>query len=169
MPGVHLKEIESNLLAIDDLGNLILSTKGRLVGQIAAGNIPQFGGKGIPTSFTITPAQGGSSNICDVTYQAVDIAGNAVSGIFVFDAWLSDASSGAGLTATTASGGIDVKASSGAVMGVTTTAKAVRAQTKSDGTFILSITDTAKTLFYPCASLLGRTTVGAKLVAGNYK
>jgi hypothetical protein len=47
---------------------------------------------------------------------------------------------------------------------------APRADRRGTGSYILSITDTAKTGFYPCAVVapVGRAIVGTQLVAGNY-
>lgn len=118
--------------------------------------------------FSMTAAAG-TTNVCNVTVTAQDYDGNALAQIVVFDLWLSDAASGAGLTATTASGGI-AAGSKGAVLGVLTTAKALRVQTDATGTFILSITDTAKTAFNVCASGPNSSgaVVGATLATGNY-
>ena len=165
---VPLKEIESNLLYIDGLGNLNLNTKGKLAEQVVAGNIPVYGGKGIPTGVTITAAAGGTQYYCDVTFQVVDMASNAVAGFFVFDVWLSDAATGAGLTATTPSGGIAAETSGGAIFGVNTTSKCVLAQTNSSGAFVLRIVDSAKTAFYPAAALNVVPIIGAQLTTANY-
>ncbi len=166
--GKKLIEIHSPLLALDDLGNLNLDTVGKLMGQVASGNIPQFGGKGIPTGVTITNAAGGTQYYCDVTFQVTDLAGVAVAGIFEIDVWLSDAATGAGLTATTASGGITAETSDGAILGVMTASKAVTAQTNASGIFVLRIVDSAKTAFYPCACVSVQTIVGAQLTTASY-
>lgn len=166
--GKKLIEIHNPLLAIDGLGNLNLDTFGKLMEQVATGNIPQFGGKGIPTGVTITNAAGGTQYYCDVTFQIVDLASSAVAGIFNFDVWLSDAATGAGLTATTASGGITAETSDGAIRGVQTASKALSVQTNASGIFVLRIVDSAKTAFYPCATLNVTTTVGAQLTTASY-
>ena len=167
--GKTLVEIHRPLCGIDGLGNFNLNTVGKLNEQVQAGNIPIFGGKGIPTNVTITNAQGATSNICNVTFQVTDTSGNAVAGFFSLDVWLSDAATGGGLTATTASGGIAAAASGGAVFGVETTSKAVFVQTNSSGAFVLAITDTAKTGFYPVACINVVPTVGAQLTSASYK
>ncbi len=166
--GKKLIEIHNPLLAIDGLGNLNLDTQGKLVEQIATGNIPQFGGKGIPTGIVISAAAGGTQYYCDVTFQVSDLAGVAVAGVFIIDVWLSDAATGAGLTGTTASGGITVEASGGAIFEVLSAAKALTVQTNTSGAFILRIVDSAKTGFYPCARILAPSVVGAQLVSANY-
>ena len=164
----QIKEVESNLLFIDDQGNLHLSTIGKLVGQFTAGNIPIYGGKGIPTNVTITNAAGGTQYYCDVTFQVADLHGNAVAGVFNLDVWLSDAATGAGLTATTASGGIAAETAGGAIFGTMTASKAVFVQTNASGAFVLRIVDSAKTGFYPCASLNTTPTIGAQLTTASY-
>lgn len=124
---------------------------------------------GAPASISFTPAAG-ASNVCEVTLQVNDAAAAALSGVFNFDLWLSDASSGAGLTGTTASGAVAAKAASGIDLATYTAKKALRVQTKADGTYILSITDSSKTGFYVCAQLptTGAAQVSAQLETGNY-
>jgi hypothetical protein len=166
--GKKLIEVHSPYLGLDGTGNLLLDTAGKLAEQIAAGNIPQFGGKGIPTGVTITNAAGGTQYYCDVTFQIVDLAANAVAGLFEIDVWLSDAATGAGLTATTASGGITAETSDGTILGVMTAAKALTVQTNASGIFVLRIVDSAKTAFYPCACLSVQSVVGAQLTTASY-
>lgn len=125
--------------------------------------------EGVPFSFTMTPAAAGA-NVTEVTLQAVDYFGKAIAKVVNFDLWLSDAATGAGLTATTASGAVAAKASSGTDFATLTAKKALRVQTKADGSYILSITDTAKTAFKVCAQVpdSGVTIVGVTLATGNY-
>lgn len=120
-------------------------------------------------SFSMVPAAGGS-NVCEVTITAKDADGAVLAGVHNFDLWLSDAASGAGLTATTASGAVDAKAASGVNLLVMSAKKALRVQTLATGIFILSITDTAKTAFKVCAQApgSGKTIVGATLITANY-
>lgn len=120
-------------------------------------------------SVTLTPAAG-AANVCEVTLQAKDAAGVAMTRAVMLLVWLSDAATGVGLTATTASGAVTAKASSGTDFGALTTKKALVAQTKTDGTFILSITDTGKTGFYVCARPWhgGAPFVSSQLTSGNY-
>jgi len=123
----------------------------------------------LPASFTFTPAAGGA-NVCEVTIQAKDAAGVAMTRACLFLVYLSDASTGIGITGTTASGAVTAKASSGTDFGALTAKKVLLAQSKTDGTFILSITDTEKTGFYVCAVPLrgGAPSVSAVLVSDNY-
>jgi hypothetical protein len=110
----------------------------------------------------------GSANVSSVTFQFKDGDGNNLTAPTVVDLWLSDASTGLGLTATTASGGV-VAGASGVVIGILTAAKAFRAVTDATGKAILTITDTSKTTFYPVASVPGGSvTVGAQLTSGSY-
>ena len=77
-------------------------------------------------------------------------------------------STGAGLTATTASGTVQAGAS-GTDLGTLTAKKALACRTTAAGLYILAITDTAKTGFYPVVTIPGRKLiVGAQLVTGNY-
>ena len=100
--------------------------------------------------FTFTPAAGGA-NVSEVTVQALDIDGVAIARPTLLNIWLSDAATGLGLTAVTTSGTVTAKTASGAVFGTLTAKKALTVQTLADGTFILKITDTAKTEFYVAA------------------
>lgn len=122
---------------------------------------------GLPGSVTITPAAG-AANISLLTFQVKDAAGVNFTKPVLLDIWLSDATTGAGLTGTTASGAVAVGAN-GADFVDYVAKKAKRVQTDATGKYILSITDTAKTLFYPCAQLSGQNVfVGSRLIVGNY-
>jgi hypothetical protein len=122
-----------------------------------------------PSDFTFAIAAGGA-NVSEVTITIVDETGATVPGVHHFDLWLSDAATGAGLTATTASGAVTAKASSGADLGALTAKKMLRAQTKTTGVFVLSITDTVKTGFFVCARLseLTGVKVAPQLVTASY-
>ncbi|WP_064033458.1 DUF2190 family protein [Methylosinus sp. R-45379] len=124
-------------------------------------------GVGEPVGVSMAAAAGGA-NVTEVTITAKDAAGNTVAAPYNFDLWLSDDAAGAGLTATTASGAVGAKTSSGADLAAYTAKKALRVQTLATGVYILSITDTAKTAFKVCAQIGGRTIVGMTLAAGNY-
>jgi hypothetical protein len=123
----------------------------------------------LPTTVTFAAAAG-AANVCEVTITLKDGLGATVASPVPFLLWLSDAASGAGLTATTASGAVTAKGSAGADFGAITTKKAFWAQPLATGVFILSITDTSKTGFYVCAKVpfLERVVVSAQLVTGNY-
>jgi hypothetical protein len=168
--GKRFIQIHGSWLAIDNQGNLLLDTVGRVPGQQVNGGTPHFGGHSIPSEVGISNGIGASSNICNVTFQVQDLSGNAVAGVFNLDILLSDAATGVGLTATTPSGGIAAVATDGTVIGVLTSSKAVRVQTNAAGVFVLAITDTAKTGFYPVANsnVSGATFVGAQLTTASY-
>lgn len=132
-------------------------------------NLYDAAGVAVPQIVTFAAAAG-SANVCEVTITVKDGAGTAIAGVFNLDIWLSDAATGAGLTATTASGAVAAKASSGTDLVVLTAKKATRCQTLATGVYILSITDTGKTAFYVCAQVpgTGKTMVGTQLATGNY-
>ena len=122
-----------------------------------------------PYSASFTAAAG-STNVALVTVQLLDYEGRAVAGVYNMDLWLSDdATAGAGLTATTASGTV-VASTAGADLGDLTAKKMKRVQTDTTGKYILAITDTAKTGFVPCIACPtdGATIVGGALVTGSY-
>ena len=84
--------------------------------------------------------------------------------------WLSDSASGVGLTATTASGAVGDKTAgtTGQVFGTLTTKKAFLVQNLADGTYQLSITDSAKTAFKVCAEIDSVVYVVKTLATGDY-
>lgn len=121
-----------------------------------------------PATVTIAAAAAGT-NVCEVTYTVKDINGTAMTVPTLLTVYLSDSSAGTGLTATSASGTVTAKAASGEVFGTLTSKKALTVQTLANGTFVLEITDTAKTTFYPCCYIAGKApTVGTILATGNY-
>jgi hypothetical protein len=132
-------------------------------------NLRDGAGVAVPANITFTPAAG-TTNVCEVTVTVRDARGNAIAGVFNFDLWLSDAATGAGLTATSASGAVAAKSSSGTDLSVFSPKKAIRVQTLATGVYVLSITDTAKTGFRVCAQVPGldKTVVSAALVTANY-
>lgn len=166
--GVSLKEIESNLLYIDAEGNLFLNTLGKLNGQIQAGTQPAFLVFGSPSTIAISNAAGASANIANVTFQVQGPLGANIAGVFLLDIYLSDAATGVGLTATTASAGIAAAASGGVIISTLVAAKFIKVQTNASGAFVLAITDSAKTGFYPVASRGSSIIVGAQLTTSSY-
>ncbi len=136
--------------------------------EMAAGGVDRLLGVNMPAQVSVTPAAG-SSNVSELTFQVKDAAGNAIARVFNLLIWLSDAATGAGLTGTSASGAVQAKAASGVDLATHSAKKCLLVQTLATGAYTLSITDTAKTGFYPCAQLGDLPVqVGAQLVAGNY-
>lgn len=105
--------------------------------------------KGMPDQVAITPAVG-ATNVTLVTLQIKDNEGNNFNQVLPMLVWLSDVSNGNGLTATTASGTVGA-GTKGTTLGSLTASKALKVLTSTDGSYILSITDTGKTNFYVCA------------------
>jgi hypothetical protein len=130
------------------------------------GNENPVSGVAKAASATFSPASS-TSNVCLVTIQVLDGSGNAITGPVNLDIWLSDAATGLGLTATSASGTV-VAGASGTDLGDYTAKKAKRVQTTAAGLYILQITDTGKTGFYVCTEVGGKIQVSAQLVTGNY-
>lgn len=123
----------------------------------------------VPRSVVFSPASA-AANVSEITCSVADHDGVAIPGVFTFDLWLSDDATGAGLTGTTASGTVTNKAASGIVIATNTAKKALRVQTLADGTFVLEITDTAKTAFFVCADLpsMGSTQVSTALATADF-
>ena len=168
--GAILASIEGRALGLDAAGNLVLNSAMTAAAKPSRGGIPGKIGLNIPFNCAISNAKGASSNLSNVTFQVQDCYGNAIAGVFEIDIYLSDAATGVGLTATTASGGIAALAASGTVLGVMTASKAVTVITNAAGLFTLVITDTAKTGFYPVACFLTGmpAQVGAQLTTASY-
>lgn len=147
-------------------GRAYLSQAGEL--HLNGANLYDQAEAPFPQQATFTPAAS-TSNVCNVTIQLQDGAGNSVAVVTKLDIWLSDAATGIGLTGTTASGGV-AAGSSGTILGALTTSKALSAITDAAGKFILAITDTSKTGFYVACTIPGtnKVAVSAALVTGNY-
>lgn len=141
-----------------------VSLHGRRFGLDSNGNLI---GAGRASSVKTTAAAGGS-NVAEVTFQVVDHEDNPVAGVRHIDIYLSDSSAGVGLAATSASGAVAAKAASGVDLQIYSAKKAFRVQTLANGSYVLSITDTGKTAFYPVANIGGAAIVGTQLVTGNY-
>lgn len=160
----HLRAALGNAAAASEVQTALEVVDGVLATATEITNLTD----NIPYSATITPAAGGS-NVSEVTIQINNAAGVAVAYPVVLDVLLSDAATGAGLTATTASGAVAAKSASGTDLSTLVSKKALKVQTKADGTYILSITDTAKTGFYVVAHIPGLPpVVSSALVSGNY-
>ena len=123
----------------------------------------------IPETITFTPAAGGS-NVSEVTVAFKDGHGNAIAYPILFDLWLSDAATGLAVTGTSASGTVTAKSASGSVFDTLVAKKALKVQSLANGTFVLEITDTAKTAFYVCAQnpATGQVFVSTVLATANY-
>ncbi|MDD2756888.1 MAG: hypothetical protein PHS80_15350, partial [Methanothrix sp.] len=123
----------------------------------------------IVASFTFAYAAGGAY-VSEVTITCKDAAGATVDAARPFMVWLSDAATGVGLTGTSASGTVQAKSASGADFAVLAAKKCLLVQPLATGIYILEITDSSKTAFYPCAATLdGRAfSVGAQMASGDY-
>lgn len=144
-------------------------TRNRILKKLGLKPIQRTFIDGLPYTVSISAAAAGS-NVCEVTFTVKDADGNTIAAVHQLDVYLSDASTGAGLTATTASGTVTAKSASGTVVDTQTSKKALRVQTLATGVFILEITDTSKTTFYPVVinPTSGKAIVGAQLTAANY-
>jgi hypothetical protein len=109
------------------------------------------------------------TNATLVTLTARNANGKGV-GPTVLDIWLSDSATGVGLTATTASGAVAGKTNgtTGTDLVVHVAKKGLCIQTLGNGTYQLSITDTAKTAFKVCYQLDGVSAVVTTLATASY-
>jgi hypothetical protein len=110
-------------------------------------------------------AVSGGANVTLISLSIARIDGR--SGVHTCDLWLSDAASGAGLTAVTASGAVAAGAS-GLILQTITASKVFKILTTATGLFILSITDSAKTPFVVCVEIEGRAYPVITLTTANY-
>lgn len=133
------------------------------------GNAPFYEDENIATLVSFGIAAGGA-NVSEITITLLDGAGNTVVAPQPILVWLSDAATGAGLTATSASGTVTAKSASGEDMGALTAKKALIAQPLATGIFILEITDTAKTGFFVAVQIpgTGQVVVSRILATGDY-
>lgn len=118
----------------------------RSIDRISVGN------KELPSDIAFTIAAGGA-NVSEITLAVTDISGNTITGVHNLTVTLSDAATGVGLTATSASGTVQAKTALGTDLAALSAKKALAVQTLADGTYVLEITDTAKTTFYVAATV----------------
>lgn len=120
-------------------------------------------------SVTFTPTAG-ATNVTTVDIQLKDAEGADLAQILNTEIWLTDSATGEGLTATTASGAVAAAASGGTVLTALTAKKHLSVLTKSDGSFNLSITDSAKTAFRIAVKnpLTGEIYVSSALATADY-
>jgi hypothetical protein len=144
--------------------SILTSLHGKLIGLSSAGGL-LVKAEGYGINFSAAPS---TSNICLVTCTLVDYEGFTVASAEEMEIWLSDAATGLGITATTASGA--VAANTGTDLAVLVTKKMIRSQLTANGVYILSITDTSKTGFFVAVKLAKhpKARVSAALVSGNY-
>lgn len=134
--------------------------------KVLAGLI--LGGNHIPVDISFAIAAG-AANVTNVTISVTNKDGLVIPGVHALDVWLSDAATGIGLTATSASGTVQAKSASGTDLGALTAKKALRVLTLATGVYTLEITDTAKTGFYVAAATgILPTQVSRQLVTGDY-
>lgn len=135
--------------------------------QLVAEVLALQGATGLAITAT---AAAGATTVSNVTITVKDARGVAATVPIVLDVFLSDSTAGVGLTATTASGTVQAKSASGLVINALTAKKYIKVQTLADGTFVLEITDSAKTLFKVCAinPVTGKTIVLKTLITADY-
>lgn len=123
--------------------------------------------RGQVASITLTPAAG-TTNQSIITIQALDGAGNAIGYPITMDVLVSDAASGAGLTAVSQSGAVACSGT-GTDLSTMVSKKAIHVQTNATGAYTLGMVDSAKSGVYVVACLPGKKPfVSAALTAANY-
>lgn len=120
----------------------------------------------LPVTASLSIAAG-STNVALVSIQLKDGNGTNLTHTAMIDVWLSDASTGIGLTASTASGAVTAGAS-GTDLGNITSKKSLRMMTDATGLAILSITDSGKHHFYVATALPTGVFVSSQLADASY-
>ena len=112
----------------------------------------------------------GAANVSNVWIQAANADGDTIALVWMGPIWLSDAATGAGLTATTTSGTVQALTGNGTDFGTLTSKKALYSQSNVAGLYGLEVTDTSKTGFYPCTvnPFTGLVDCGDQMVSGDY-
>lgn len=122
----------------------------------------ELNGSEIPLSFTIALAASVTTDGMDITITAKDRNGVTLARVLDFTFYMSEATTGLGLTADTYSG--DLTAGTGVILGALTAKKAWRVQTAATGIFVATLvasanpTDQYVTVVHP---LTGALTVSA--------
>lgn len=98
-------------------------------------------GAEIPASFTIDLAASGTTDGMTITVTAKDRAGNTLARALDVVMYMSEASTGLGLTGDTYSG--DLTAGTGVILGALTAKKAWRIQTAATGVFVATLVASA--------------------------
>ena len=119
----------------------------------------------VPTTAAFTIAAG-AANVTTVSVSFRTAQGVAINNVFPFEIWLSDAATGAGETATSASGTPAI--TTGTQYRILTAKKAWLAACNSSGVAVLTITDTAKTTFYVAVRLPTGVVVSRILATADY-
>lgn len=115
-------------------------------------------------------AAAGASNVSDVTITVKNAAGGAITRPTLVHVWLAGDADGLGVTSHAADT-FAVKANSGTTFGATNAAgTGLLAQTKADGTLVISVTDTHKTAQFIAAQPVGAQiiSVGTIVVTADY-
>jgi hypothetical protein len=144
--------------------DILVSLHGKRIGLATDGTLIV---EGQPDGFTFV-ATPGAANVCGLSIQVVDNHGVALAGVREFEAWISDATTGAGLAASANTS--ELTCSTGALLGILTTEKAWMLQTDATGLCVAVITDTGKSLTNFAARIPGRgaNAVAKTFVAANY-
>lgn len=94
-----------------------------------------------PAGFTIALAKSTTTDGMKITVTAKDAGGTTLAQVVAFDLWMSEATTGVGLTGDTYSG--NLTASTGAILGELTAKKAWRVNTAATGIFEAVLVDSA--------------------------
>jgi hypothetical protein len=125
---------------------------------------------GTLATVTIALTAGSGTDEMDITITAKDAAGATIAAVHNFEMWISDAATGAGLTANNADA--DMTADTGAIFSSLTAEKHWLIQTAATGIFVGVIADANNPAdLYVCIKhpLTGRPIVSEATVAGSWE
>jgi hypothetical protein len=111
----------------------------------------------------------GATTVSEITITVRNSNGQPKGPVMLY-VYLSDSTVGAGLTAATASGTVACKTAGtlGTDISVLVAKKALLVQTLANGTYVLSITDAAKTAFKICCQIDDVSQVVTTLATASY-
>lgn len=139
-------------------GDELIVASGGVI-DVESGGLLKVSGSALPSAISFAIAAGGA-NVSEVTITVQDNAGDTLAGARPLMIWLSDDAQGEGLTSTTASGTVQAKSASGSDLTALTAKKHLISVALVAGTYILEITDSAKTGFYVAVAVLGGVVSG---------
>lgn len=134
--------VGDDLTVVDVLavgGNASVGGNCTITGNLAAS------GKAVPATYLITLTASATSNAMNISIKPVAVNGTTpLTGINVFDIYMSGVNSGMGITSTAYSGDLTLVTGGGAILGTLVAKKSWRVATNATGEFVGILTDTAK-------------------------
>ena len=112
-------------------------------GLVITGNLAASG-VALPASYLITLTASATTNAMNISIKPVTVTGTVLTGISVFDIYMSGVNSGMGITSTSYSGDLTLVTGGGAILGSIVAKKMWRVATNATGEFVGILTDSGK-------------------------